>query len=261
VGKVVRFSNFNEYYKQLPISDESELGTILDANVLIALSYDPKKYHSRIHEFLRDQIYSINIKCFTTVNTTMEYLEFHRRLLMTEGLRDAIDQYSKLNLSNKKKQAIRARSSILATREKHHGSDPVFYDREIKAIRAAFAKSGMAGLGLWKGLSEEFVGEALQEEYKNLNSLNVDYVSINSKAKEAYFHKDLKWEEAIEICSTTCAGFSDAMILNALMCTKFHFAISLDSDMAFATLADDSLKDVVMPDELLDNDEVLCKLA
>jgi hypothetical protein len=51
------------------------------------------------------------------------------------------------------------------------------------------------------------------------------------------------------------------MILNALMCTKFKFAISLDTDFAYATLVDSSLKDVVMPDELIDNDDILKKLV
>ena len=261
MGKVVRFSDFKKYFENSSIKDQSELGTVLDANILITLSYDPKEYHTRVLDFLRDEIYSRGFKCFTTVNTTMEYLEFHRRLLMTEGLRDSIDKYSKLDLSNKKKQIIRAKSTILAAREKNNKADPVFYDREIKAIREAFASSGMPGVNAWKALSEQYVKHALHEEYKNLTKLNIGYVSINNKNQAEYFHKEMKWEDAIDICAVTCAGFSDTMILNALMCTKFHFAISLDKDMAYATLADDRLKDVVMPDELIESDEPLRKLC
>lgn len=261
MGRVVRFSEFKNYFRNLSISSSEELGTVLDANILITLSYEPKKYHSRVKNFLRDEIYAQGIKCFTTVNTTMEYLEFHRRLLMTEGLRDSIDQYSKLNLSNKKKQAIRTKSTILATREKNQKADPIFYDREIKQIREAFARSGYRGLKAWQGLSEVFVKRALHIEYENLKKLDVQYVSINDKENVRYFEKELSWSDAIDICSGTCAGFSDSMILNALMCTKFKFAISLDIDFAYATLVDSSLKDVVMPDELIDNDEVLQKLV
>ena len=261
MGKVVRFSEFKKYFENSSITSKDELGTVLDANVLITLSYEPKKYHSRIKEFLRDEIYSRGITCFTTVNTTMEYLEFHRRLLMTEGLRDSIDQYSKFNLSNKKKQAIRTRSTILASREKNQKADPVFYDREIKMIREAFAQSGEKGLESWKALSQLFVQKGLHTEYKNLQKLNVEYVSINNEENSHFFHKDLNWPDAIDICSVTCAGFSDSMILNALMCSKFQFAISLDADLAYATLSDPFLKDIIMPDDLIDNDDVLKKLT
>lgn len=261
MGRVVRFSEFDEYFKESSISSADEMGTVLDANVLITLSYDPKKYHTRVKDFLRDEIYGKGIKCFTTVNTTMEYLEFHRRLLMTEGLRDSIDQYSKIKLSNKKKQAIRTKSQILKNRENTQKADPVFYDREIKQIRESFAKSGMKGLQSWKGMSELFVKNGLQDEYKNLKKLNIEYVSINNKDNEHYFHKDLSWPDAIDICSVTCAGFSDSMILNALMCTRFQFAVSLDKDLAYATLSDSSLKDIIMPDDLIDSDDVLSGLV
>ena len=47
------------------------------------------------------------------------------------------------------------------------------------------------------------------------------------------------------------AGFSDSMILNALQCSTLPFAVSLDSDLAYSVMANPSLKDVLMPDELI----------
>lgn len=43
------------------------------------------------------------------------------------------------------------------------------------------------------------------------------------------------------------------MILNALQCTNLPFSISLDSDLAFSVMANSNLKDVLMPDALVDN--------
>jgi predicted nucleic acid-binding protein len=258
MGKVVRFSAFSEYVKELnqPIS-----GTILDANVIIALSYTPKKYHTRTLDFLNKEIYSRGINCYTTVNTTLEFLEFHRRLLMTEGLRDSIDASSTLDLPNKKKQLIRAQSTILANREKNNKVDPIFYDREIKRIREGFYESGTAGKNLWKALCEAFLVGRLQREYVNMNNLKVDYLSPHEESQKTFFRRGLKWEDAIGICSETCAGFSDSMILNALESTTFPFAVSLDSDIAFAVLSNSSMKDVVMPDGLIDENEALSKIV
>ena len=261
MGRVVRFSEFEDYYADLENREGPILGTILDANVLIALSYSPKKFHTRILEFLRGQIYPKEIPCFTTVNTTAEFLEFYRRLLMTEGLRDHIDEFSKANLSNKKRQTIRYYSQKLKQRETTQGADPVFYDREIKRIREKFCNSGSKGLGKWNSLCNAFLHPRFYKEYQNLQRLNVKYLSSYKDEQKHLFFREITWESAIEICAKTCVGFSDAMILNALQSSKFPFVISLDADIAYAVLSDPSLKDVVMPDDLISENAELQKLV
>ena len=261
MGRVVRFSEFEDYYAGLQNRKGPMPGTILDANVIIALSYPPKKFHTRIFEFLRRQIYSKNIPCFTTVNTTAEFLEFHRRLLMTEDLRDSVDEFSKANLSNKKRQTIRYYSQKLKQREITQGADPVFYDREIKNIREKFCSSGSKGLSMWNSLCNTFLYPKLYEEYQSLQKLNVKYLSSYKDEQRHLFSQKITWESAIDICATTCVGFSDAMILNALQASKFQFVISLDSDIAYAVLSDSSLKDVVMPDGLISENNELQKLV
>ncbi len=261
MGRVVKFSEFEDYYTAIQSYEGPMLGTILDANILIALSYTPKKFHTRVVEFLGKQIYPKDIPCFTTVNTTTEFLEFYRRLLMTEGLRDSIDEFSKIVLSNKKKKTIRYYSQKLKQREITQGADPVFYDREIKSIREKFCSSGRDGLDLWNTLCNTFLYPRFYKEYQNLQKLNVEYLSSYKDEQKHLFSQEIKWENAIGICATTCVGFSDAMILNALQASKFQFAISLDSDIAYAVLSDPSLKDVVMPDDLISENNELQKLV
>jgi predicted nucleic acid-binding protein len=89
MGRVVRFSEFDEYLYNLKQNGTRVEGTILDANVIITLSYSPKKFHTRTYEFIKNKIQKNEIALYTTVNTTQEYLEFYRRLLLTEGLRTA----------------------------------------------------------------------------------------------------------------------------------------------------------------------------
>lgn len=260
MGQVIRFSEFENYYKKLITNRKNVEGVILDANVLITLSYSPKKFHTRIYNFLRDKIEKNNIACYTTVNTTQEFLEFHRRLLLTDGLRTAVHASSKIKLTNKKRAVIHAQSSKLAVREKNNAADPVFYDREIKIIRNIFCNSGKAGFELWQGLCDIYLSKQLSDEFKNLNDLNIEYISHHKKEMEQFFNKDISWKGAIDICSDVGIGFTDSMILNALQCTSFPLVISLDSDLAFAVIANKNLKDVVMPDELIDKNENLRNL-
>jgi len=252
MGTVVRFSEFDSYLFNLKNKGERVEGTILDANIIITLSFSPKKFHTRVSEFIRNKILANNMNLYSTVNTTQEFLEFHRRLLLTEGLRTAIHPSSRIKLPNKKRSVIRAQSSILDAREKNNGSDPVFYDREIKKIRDVFCHSGPIGMKLWKTLCDIYLRKQLQLEYKALQKLNVNYLSSYKTEMEDLFHQNITWESAIDICTDVGVGFSDAMILNALQSTHLPFSISLDMDIADAVRGKSSLKDVVMPDELVD---------
>jgi hypothetical protein len=233
MGQVVRFSEFD--------------------NVIITLNYEPKRFHTRTFDFIKNKIQKEGISLYTTVNTTQEYLEFYRRLLMTEGLRTAIHPTSGIDLPNRKKQAIKAQSSILHNREAHQGAEPVFSDRELKKIREVFFQSGSAGIKLWKALCEIYLKKQLAMEFQALDKLNISYLSVYKDDQKDIFQQKITWEEAISICSDIAVGFSDSMIINALQCTTFPFAISLDSDFACAVTANPHLKDVVMPDELVDN--------
>lgn len=253
MGKVVRFSEFDQYLAELKSNGVTVDGTILDANVIITLSFSPKKYHTRTYEFIKRKIEKNGIALYTTVNTTQEYLEFHRRLLLTEGLRTAIHPSSVFDLPNKKKQAIRAQPTILHNRETHQGADAIFNDREIKKIREVFFNSGNAGMELWKGLCDLYLRKPLEMEYKALDKLRINYLSMYNDDQKELFSKKITWEEAISICSDVGAGFSDAMILNALQCTNLLFLISLDSDLAYSVMGNPVTKDVIMPDELVDN--------
>ena len=48
--------------------------------------------------------------------------------------------------------------------------------------------------------------------------------------------------------------------INSIESTTFPFAVSLDSDIAFAVLSNSTMKDVVMPDDLIDSSDALRKL-
>ena len=68
MGKVVRFSEFDQYLAELISNGVKVDGTILDANVIITLSFSPKKFHTRTYEFIKNKIEKNGIALYTTVN-------------------------------------------------------------------------------------------------------------------------------------------------------------------------------------------------
>ena len=83
MGRVVPFSDFDSCLDNLKNRSIDAKGTILDANVIN------------------------DIALYTTVSTTQEYLEFYRRLLLTEGLRTALHPSAEVNIPDKERETIR----------------------------------------------------------------------------------------------------------------------------------------------------------
>src|SRR3989338_9204037 len=97
MGKVVGFSELPEYLSQLDKEGATFKATILDTNVLITSSYEVRDDFYDVVKVL-DTLSGHGFRFFATVNTRAEFLEFHRRLILTENLLDSIDEHSKLKL-------------------------------------------------------------------------------------------------------------------------------------------------------------------
>ncbi|OFZ10696.1 MAG: hypothetical protein A2Z20_07935 [Bdellovibrionales bacterium RBG_16_40_8] len=83
----------------------------------------------------------------------------------------------------------------------------------------------------------------------SLAKLGVEfYATVSTRSEFMEFHRRLDWPIAAAIVEKTGLGISDSMIMNALNSSVCDFAISLDFDFGFATLADRQSKNVVMPD-------------
>ncbi len=97
LGRVIPFSDLKKYLSNLKKANAPK-GTILDTNVLISSSYEPSPDSEEVSKIL-DILGDEDHRLFATVNTRSEYLEFQRRLILTEGLFDSIDEFSELRIA------------------------------------------------------------------------------------------------------------------------------------------------------------------
>ncbi len=248
MGRVIPFSEFENYYQKIQKSPGFVPGTILDTNVIVSLTYDIKSNHDEVVEFV-DLLQNHDFRTFATVTTKAEFLDFQRRLIMTEMLRDSLFSSSKLKLSQRAISAVQTVSGRLAQRERR-GGDPVFNDADLKEIKSAFSAGSNSGKIGWLKLCDEVLLKRLPEAETILSDCGIEYVSQHDPSQTALFKSTIGWSDAVIISAKTCLGFSDAMILNALQCSRFHFAVSTDFDLGYAALAGTEIKDVIMPDEV-----------
>ena len=253
MGRVISFSDFKSYYREVKDLSEYSNGSILDTNILISLTYEVKANHEEVFDFFEKELAprrADGFRFFTTVNTRSEFLDFNRRLIMTENLRDlVVDSRSPLRLSAAAKAQIQYQSGQLRRREQQ-GSDPVFNDTQLKAIKSVFSAGRFSGNSGWLALCDEFLRFRLNLTEAALHDFGVEYISQHESTQMAFFNERIEWSNAKKISEATCLSLSDSMILNAFQCSHFPFIVSSDFDIGYAVLSSKDLKDVVMPDSV-----------
>ena len=246
MGSVIPFSQAQKYVKSLT-GDGHAVRAIIDTNVLIAGTYEINKAHETVSELL-DGFTKLGVEFYATVNTRSEFMEFHRRLMLTEVLLDLIDEHSNAKISNPARSEIKTAYASIKSKQARDSVDPIFNDKQLKAIKAEFSAGSHSGHIGWLKLCEISLKGYISQIDATLVARGVEYLSPNDPKQAHLFTQTLDWPVAAAIVEKTGLSISDSMILNALNSSVCDFAISLDFDFGFATLADAKSKNVVMPD-------------
>ena len=249
MGKVIPFSEIEPYLASIEKVDVYK-GTILDTNVFISANYDLRESQSQVVTVL-DILQRQNYRVFATVNTRSEYLEFQRRLILTENLLDIVDEFSKVKLPKNARAKIQTlkgslKTSVASDPEK----DEVFNESQLKKIKKEFSAGPHSGQKNWLDICDTFLKGKLEFEDRALMARGVEYISPNVESQKNLFDGSLDWPDAINICERTGTPFSDSMILNALKASKLFFIVTLDFDIGYSALSDPKMKDVIVPDRL-----------
>lgn len=249
MGKVIPFSKLESYLSSIK-KDDLLKGTILDTNILISSSYEVKDSHDSSNVVL-ELIKSHGYKLYATVNTRSEFLEFQRRLILSENLLGLIDVGAEIKTSGRARAKIQTlkgslKSSITADPER----DEIFNDVQLKKIKKEFSAGPHSGNKGWLEICEIFLSNQIQKADQDLIERGIIYISPNDPSQVQLFNSNLDWNKAIEICENSGTAFNDSMILNALKSSKLFFIVTLDFDIGYAALSDPHMKDVVVPDKL-----------
>lgn len=248
MGKVMAFSAAEDHVSALS-SNGGVVRAILDTNVLIAASYEIKDSHEQVAGLLQ-RLEELGVEFYATVTTKAEFMEFHRRLLLTETLIDLVDEHSKVKVPKAAVGEIRKSIASMKSKQARDGSDPIFNDAQIKAIKAEFSAGSHSGHIGWLKVCDTYLKGYLREIESELEDRGISYLSPNDQSQADLFTKQVEWPIAASLVEKTGLSISDAMILNSLNCSVCQFAISMDFDFGFAVLADPESKDVLMPDKL-----------
>ena len=249
MGRVIAFSELPDYLSQLKIAPEFR-ATILDSNILITMTYNVRDDYTDVCDALA-VLEEAGYRLLATVNTKAEYLEYQRRIILTEVLLDAVDEHSTLKLPTKARARITTlKGSIKTAALSDPDRDIVFGDYHLKKIKKEFSAGEHSGKIGWIELCKKFMAGKLQDLEADLRETGIEYVSQHEPSQKNLFNNIIDWPEAMEICEKSGPSFSDSMILNAFRCSRCPFIVSRDFDIGYAVLSDPQLRDAVMPDQM-----------
>ncbi len=250
MGRAIPFSAIESYLSSIEKVDVCK-GTILDTNILISAGYELRDSHHEVVN-LWNTLQQKNYRLFATVNTRAEYLEFQRRLILTENLFDMVDPHSRVKMSSRAKAKIQTlKGSLMTSVAADSEKDEVFNDSQIKKIKKEFSAGPHSGQRNWLEICDLFLKNQIALADQDLIERNVEYISPNEPSQSDLFNSSIEWNGAISICEKSGTALSDSMILNALKSSKLLFVVTLDFDIGYAALSDPNMKDVVVPDRLL----------
>lgn len=249
MGNVIAFSDLPNYLNNLANKVPPELrATVLDTNIVISWMYDQRDDNKAVTKIL-ELLSKGGYRFFATVNTKSEFLEFHRRLQLTESLLSFVKEEAKFRVPTKARALLSSLRGTLNTSVKAEpGRDFVFNDSHLKKIKKEFSAGDHSGKMGWLEVCDIFLKGYLHTLEKELDDAGVEYISQHKSSQADLFHTLIDWPDAMSISEKSGVSFSDSMILNAFECSRCPFIVSMDFDVGYAVLSDPKMKDAVMPD-------------
>lgn len=239
---------FSSVGKILVASNIKKTGCLLDTNFLIALTYEVHAFHEEARA-LFNQLFKSKVPLYVGLPARSEFLDFQRRLAITEAVMDMLAFGSRWRISKEATKLLRAHKLWIDGEAKINRL-PVLTDARIKQCKELFLPRSQSGKIGWLEICASFLRNIQTTWQKTEETLGIQYVGVREAEDGALFSKKLKWENLYVISAKTCMSSQDAMLLNLFDSSVFDILITTDFDLAYGNLAEANSKCVLVPDGL-----------
>ncbi len=224
---------YNSFYKIIDSYAYAKNGLLTDTNFLISLTYELSTFHDQsieLYELISENL----IGLFCNVNVRNEFLEVHRRIIITEALVSfSSDPVVKQVLPFQIKGRIKSLKTRRDNATKKSVAPSILSDTEIKMYAEELSSIYYGPNNLWNALCEKYLAHTLTAIWTSLETdFNINFLSLRKNDITNYLVKEPEWFDAIKIIEKYGIGSSDSMIINMFMCTNFLILITSDKEIA-----------------------------
>lgn len=249
---------FNKFVKD--VSDNQKINIIIDSNILIAYFDEVHSDHEDAMSFLKGLDQKADVTFYTTVTTKSEFLDYHRKRFLTEGLIGLVRELSSKvkiptvafakidNTLTLRDNRLRREDKKFSETNEFNALINYFTDNELKKIKKTFRAGDVDEEKGWLHLCKLFLGNKLADLESHLDEF-CSYLTTRDKTQSDLFVvKEVDWKKATAISSETGMGYSDSMILNMALATNIKNIATLDYDIVYAGAVSASNKTILIPD-------------
>ena len=163
-------------------------GCIIDSNILIAATYDLHPFNEECLG-LFEELAKYRVPVFTTVTVRTEYLDFVRRLTITEKLMDILSESQRYNLSERVRVELRRHKTWIDI-EASKGNVPVLPDNRIKDCKQVFDPKIHSGKLGWLSFCDSFLNGVLLRHWTKIeDELGINYLKLRGSDSYQFLQK------------------------------------------------------------------------
>lgn len=245
------YSELDTLLKAYP---NAKKGFLIDTNILVAATYDLDKYNEIAVNFI-DSLADREIPLYCNVNIRSEFLEIHRRIVISESLLDFEEKCNKAKLPPKLASELTSYRNSYERKRKNKPDEPPrrLSESEIKVFKLMMVNiHGNFGNDLWTEFCNNNIGTKIIELWEETEKgFGLNFLSLRKEDQELHLNQRPEWEDVVRLMTNPALSSADAMIVNMFFVSKFEVIASSDIDIAIvlkkSTLSD---KHAIIPDAM-----------
>lgn len=244
----VPFSSIDQFLVDKKIAPYA----LCDTSFLVAMSDEDHLFHEEA-QFLVEKLAEYDFKLFVSVTARSEFIDYHRRVKVTETLMGILAPSSKWKITQAVRDGLKKQRGWIDD-QIGRGFEGILTDSRIKDCKQIFLPVTQSGKIGWIELCKEMLGGQLLGVWNQISDLlKLNYVDMRSNDVQNLFRKDLHWENMYRLAEESALGSQDAMILNLFEASIFPVLITMDFDLAYGVMLNAKDKNVLVPDNLFRN--------
>lgn len=234
-------------FSELPsfLQAQKPTGCFIDTSILVAATYDLDLFHEDTASAI-ELIAKAQVPTFTNITVRAEYLEHQRRIIISEGLCDFLEDFQS-DLDGR--LLLKLQSHRASYRKKIESKQTAKMDvHQIKSFCDLLSSIHTEKGNAWDIFCKNYF-------YKRITSIwslvvqhfDLNFISIRSDDEHEFLNSIPTWENATAIMGRHGIGSSDAMILNLFLCSKIPVLITADMQMAKVASIENPNKIIFVP--------------
>ncbi len=182
MGKVTSFSAADFSKTSSPSFHRA---CLVDTNFLIALAYEPHKFHEDVQDFY-EILAREKIPIYVTLSTRSEFLDFERRIITTEQMLGMLAKDSQWRITQATRQKL-VSQKLWVDQQSARDDLPVLTDGRIKDCKKLFTPLRSSGHDGWLDFCDFYLKGLLERWEKAAEIWGLNYVGTRETENSDLF--------------------------------------------------------------------------